>query len=29
VAAARRLKRSPVSSFAWIDRYAGIPLETE
>ena len=29
VAAARRLKRAPVSSFAWIDRYAGIPLETE
>ncbi|HUE06557.1 MAG TPA: nitroreductase family protein [Acidimicrobiales bacterium] len=29
VAAARRLKRAPVSSFAWIDRYGGTPLETE
>jgi len=29
VTAARRLKRAPVSSFAWIDRYAGTPLETE
>jgi nitroreductase len=28
VAAARRLKRAPVSSFAWIDRYGGTPLET-
>lgn len=27
VAAARRLKRAPVSSFAWIDRYGGAPLE--
>jgi nitroreductase len=27
VAAARRLKRAPVSSFAWIDRYGGVPLE--
>jgi nitroreductase len=26
VAAARRLKRAPVSSFAWIDRYEGAPL---
>lgn len=26
VAAPRRLKRSPVSSFAWIDRYEGAPL---
>jgi nitroreductase len=26
VAAARRLKRAPVSSFAWIDRYGGAPL---
>jgi nitroreductase len=29
VAAARRLKRAPVSSFAWIDRYGGTPLESE
>jgi nitroreductase len=29
VAAARRLKRAPVSSFAWIDRYEGAPLEGE
>jgi nitroreductase len=28
VGAARRLKRAPVSSFAWIDRYGGTPLET-
>jgi nitroreductase len=28
VAAARRLKRAPVSSFAWIDRYGGAPLES-
>ena len=27
VAAARRLKRAPVSSFAWIDRYRGATLE--
>ena len=27
VAAARRLKRAPVSSFAWVDRYEGAPLE--
>jgi nitroreductase len=27
VAAPRRLKRAPVSSFAWIDRYEGDPLE--
>jgi nitroreductase len=27
VAAARRLKRAPVSSFAWVDRYGGAPLE--
>jgi nitroreductase len=27
VAAARRLKRAPVSSFAWADRYGGAPLE--
>ena len=26
VAAARRLKRAPVSSFAWLDRYEGAPL---
>jgi nitroreductase len=26
VAAPRRLKRAPVSSFAWIDRYEGAPL---
>ena len=26
VAAARRLKRAPVSSFAWVDRYEGTPL---
>jgi hypothetical protein len=26
VAAARRLKRAPVSSFAWVDRYEGDPL---
>ena len=26
VHAARRLKRAPVSSFAWIDRYGGAPL---
>jgi nitroreductase len=29
MAAARRLKRAPVSSFAWIDRYEGAPLEGE
>jgi nitroreductase len=29
VAAARRLKRAPVSSFAWIDRYGGTPLAGE
>jgi nitroreductase len=29
VAAARRLKRDPVSSFAWIDRYGGVPLQGE
>jgi nitroreductase len=29
VAAARRLKRAPVSSFAWIDRYEGAPLGGE
>jgi nitroreductase len=27
VAAARRLKRDPVSSFAWVDRYRGAPLD--
>jgi nitroreductase len=27
VAAARRLKRDPVSSFAWVDRYGGAPLD--
>ena len=27
VAAARRLKRAPVSSFAWVDRFGGAPLE--
>jgi hypothetical protein len=29
VSAARRLKRAPVSSFAWIDRYQGAPLGGE
>ena len=29
VSAARRLKRAPVSSFAWIDRYKGAPLGGE
>ena len=29
VAAPRRLKRAPVSSFAWIDRYEGAPLGDE
>jgi nitroreductase len=27
VAAARRLKRAPVSSFAWVDRFEGAPLQ--
>ena len=27
VAAARRLKRAPVGSFAWVDRYEGDPLD--
>jgi nitroreductase len=27
VAAARRLKRAPVNSFAWVDRYEGDPLD--
>lgn len=27
VAAARQLRRAPVSSFAWIDRFGGAPLE--
>jgi nitroreductase len=29
VATPRRLKRAPVSSFAWIDRYGGTPLGGE
>lgn len=28
MAAARRLTRAPVSSFAWVDRYGGVPLQT-
>jgi hypothetical protein len=29
VSAARRLKRAPVSSFAWVDRYKGASLGGE